>query len=236
MNWWFKKKCLYLQYGIKIETMENEQERNKRLKELTEERLALAERKKVIKEELIGLDVIAAVNRKETERITQLDNENRPKYSISNSGHPDSLSEGEYFQNYVARKFYERVKISIVYYTTQDDQRQIGESVQGIEVKLDNRCTGDDGTKPTFQLGIEIGEKTNIHSEMFTPSGIYAKGNTWLYVVGNYMMFWAFSKTELIRLHKSGKYKQFLGVPTMDAFFLPIEDADEYCLFKVTGN
>lgn len=216
--------------------MENEEQINERLKDLKVERLSLTKRKKKIKEELLGLEEIANVNRAETERLTKLENETRSKYSISNSGHVDSLSEGEYFQNYVARKINDKYKIPIVYYTTQDDQRQIGESYQGIEVKLDNRCTGDDGTKPTFRLGIEIGEKGNIHSEIFMPSGIYAKGNTWLYVVGNYMMFWVFSKKELIRLHQSGKYEQFLGVPTMDAFFLPIEVADEYCLFKITGH
>jgi N6-adenosine-specific RNA methylase IME4 len=86
-------------------------------------------------------------------------------------------------------------------------QYEIGENLQGFEIKYDARCTGDRGTLATNQLSIEIAEKTKDSNLNYIDSGIYRNDNSWLYIQGNYMMFWIFSKRILKLLHKSGRYK-----------------------------
>lgn len=111
-------------------------------------------------------------------------------------------------------------------------QKEIGENLQGFEIKYDARCTGDNGTKPTNQLSIEIAEKKYSEYINFCPSGIYRSDNSWLYIQGNYMGFWIFSKNVLTMLHKSGRYKEH-ELPTVKKFYLPIEDADRYCAKRI---
>ncbi len=139
-----------------------------------------------------------------------------------------SLRDGEGFQDYVARKFSDLFGIHIVYYKTMAEQYRIGESVQGIEVKLDNRCS------ETGRLSIEIAEKSKADNVEFVPSGIYRVDNTWLYVQGNRDILFVFAKTMLKLLHKTGRYQEKTE-PTIKAFYLPIDDAKKYCA-KMVGS
>ena len=154
-----------------------------------------------------------------------------PNYSNKNSGHEDSFEVGNEFQDFVC---IELAKQSIILQNINSKKFQfnVGENLQGFEIKYDARCTGDRGTPATGQLSIEIGEKTNAHNMNFVLSGIYRNDNSWLYIQGNYMNFWIFSKKILQGLHKSGRYKEHC-LPTIQKFYLPIIDADKYCAKKV---
>lgn len=100
-------------------------------------------------------------------------------------------------------------------------QFQIGESIQGWEVKLDRRFT------ETGHLHIEIAEKTRL-SRDWVPSGIYRDDNTWLYIQGNFEYFFIFPRKFLTMLHGTGRYKEYAPTATIRVFQLPLADAERY--------
>jgi len=154
------------------------------------------------------------------------------KYNEANSGHENSLEIGNNFEDFVCIELAKR-HIILQNISTRKFQYETGENLQGVEIKYDARCTGDNGTTSTGRLSIEIAEKTKEGNANFIPSGIYRSDNSWLYIQGNYKVFWVFPKKLLILLHKSGKYE--LGeIPTLKKFYLPILDADKYCATKIT--
>lgn len=130
----------------------------------------------------------------------------------------DSMEDGLKFQAFVKTKL-AGIGITVDYYEMREDQFSIGESEQGIEVKLDSRCTD------TGRLSIEVAEKSRRSIGVWTPSGIYRKDNSTLYVQGNYKVFFVFKKSKLIELH--GRYvdTEIYKLGTIKTFYLPIYHA-----------
>jgi hypothetical protein len=136
--------------------------------------------------------------------------------------HLDTLQMGAEFMDFVMETLQKRGVI-LQPYTSKKKQYNVGESLQGWEVKLDNRFL------ETGRLSIEIAEKSARSIPAWTASGIYRRDNTWIYIQGNFQCFYWFQKNILIGLHKSGKYdppEEFNG--TIKKFYLPIKDADKY--------
>jgi len=157
-----------------------------------------------------------------------------PNYSINNSGHTDSFEVGNEFQDFVCMEL-AKENIILQNINSKKFQFNVGENLQGFEIKYDARCTGDNNTTATNQLSIEITEKSKAENIDYVKSGIYRNDNSWLYIQGNYMMFWIFSKNILQKLHKSNRYKEHV-LPTIKKFYLPILDANKYCAKKVIKN
>ncbi|MBK7381674.1 MAG: hypothetical protein IPJ03_22300 [Ignavibacteriales bacterium] len=157
---------------------------------------------------------------------------NYPKYSEDNSGHKDSFEEGNMFQDFVCLEL-AKEGIILQNINSKKFQYEVGENIQGFEIKVDNRFNGyyPKEKPPTNQLSIEIAEKTRIELQNYTPSGIYRNDNSWIYIQGNPKCFYLFGKKLLRQLHKSGRYKEHI-LPTVKKFYLPLEDADKYCLRK----
>jgi len=153
-----------------------------------------------------------------------------PKYPANNSGHKDSFEVGNEFQDFVCIEL-ARDGIILQNINSKKFQFKTGENLQGFEIKYDARCTGDAGTSSTGRLSIEISEKSEATNKDYIPSGIYRNDNSWLYIHGNYMGFWIFSKKILIALHKTKKYEES-ELPTIKKFYLPISVADKYCAKK----
>lgn len=153
------------------------------------------------------------------------------KYNSNNSGHIDSYEIGEKFQDFVCIEL-AKENIILQNINSKKFQYETGENLQGFEIKYDARCTGDGGTVATNRLSIEIAEKTAAQNKFYIDSGIYRDDNSWLYIHGNYMMFWIFNKKLLRMLHKTGRYKEGI-MPTVKKFYLPIDDADKYCAKKL---
>ena len=156
-----------------------------------------------------------------------------PDYPVINSGHEDSFEEGNAFQDYVCIEL-AKENIVLQNINSRKFQYEVGENLQGFEIKVDNRFNGYyPKDKPaTNQLSIEIAEKTKASNFNYIPSGIYRGDNSWLYIQGNPKCFYIFSKKTLLGLHKSGRYKEHI-LPTIKKFYLPIEDADKYCAKKI---
>lgn len=155
----------------------------------------------------------------------------------NNNIHLDSLETGRQFQDFVMNKLSSLLGISVSVFSSKKYQFEVGESIQGIEIKYDARSTGDCTyyeCKATGNVAIEVAEKKDKLNKYFMPSGIYSKDNTWLYIVGNYNTLWFFAKKHLILMHKSNKYKTLQTLPTIKTMLLPIDDADKYCVKKIT--
>lgn len=146
------------------------------------------------------------------------------KFSVESKYH-ERFQEGLKFQDYVADILMMSYGIPLSSYSSEEYQMNVGENIQGIEIKLDNRCT------ETLRLSIEIAEKTDPKQNNYTPSGIYRCDNSWLYIQGNTQRFYCFAKNTLKLLHKTGRYQEHT-LPTISKFYLSFADCDRYCAFK----
>lgn len=148
-----------------------------------------------------------------------------PKYPVRNSGHADSFEVGNQFQDFICISL---AKHGIILQNINSKKYQfnMGENLQGFEIKFDGPHTR------THRLSIEIAEKTNGENPCWVNSGIYRNDNSWLYICGNYELFFIFPVILLRGLHKSGRYKEAewpQEYPTIRKFYLPHEDAFKYC-------
>jgi len=146
----------------------------------------------------------------------------RSQYIEKNSGHKDSFQVGLEYQDFVFEQLARQLGMVFTPYTSYSYQKDKGESLQGVEIKLDARMV------ETKQLSIEVAEKSKEGNYEFIPSGIYCEDNTWLYVQGNYDVIFIFCKKYLRRLHQSGKYQEH-ELPTIKKFYLPIDHAFKIC-------
>ena len=135
----------------------------------------------------------------------------------------DRLAEGQKFEEYIGKLFFERFAINLDF-TGKDNQNLIGETLQGIEIKFDNRF------KETRNIYIEVAEKTNPNNDEYVKSGIYREDNTWLYVIGDYQTIYMFSKKHL-KLLKDKCHP--VNTPTSMGFLVPEFTADETCILKI---
>lgn len=146
--------------------------------------------------------------------------------------YPDAIRETVYqdgmeFQDHVCALL---AKYHIILQNTVSRryQYELGENLQGFEIKMDRRCS------ETKRLSIEIAEKSRADVGVWTPSGIYRTDNTWLYIQGNYDILFVFAKNMLVGLHKSGKWQEH-QLPTIRKFYLPFSAARRYAA-KVFGD
>lgn len=145
-------------------------------------------------------------------------------YPQRNSGHADSLEVGHEFQDFVCTEL-SKCGIILQNLSSRRYQFDIGENLQGFEIKLDSPCTR------TGRLSIEIAEKVSGQSRVWAPSGINRGDNCWLYVQGNYERLFIF-QTKLLRLlQKRASYvldEWPRDNPTVRKFYLPLADAEKY--------
>jgi len=138
-----------------------------------------------------------------------------------------SLERGLEFQDFVCIELAKR-SIILQNISSKKYQFDVGENLQGFEIKLDQRCTD------TKRLSIEVEEKSSRDVSVWTPSGILREDNSILYIQGNYDCFWVFGKKWLRRWmdEKSPPVEEFNG--TIRRFFLNIEVADVVAIWKWT--
>lgn len=153
-------------------------------------------------------------------------------YSMANSGHADSLEEGRKYQDFICLELAKR-NIIIQNFSSKYYQNKIGENLQRIEIKYDARCYGI--ATATNRLSIEVAEKTNICDEDWKVSGILSKNVGAEYIQGNYLCAWRFPTSWLQNIYKKGKHEKH-DKDTIRTFYIPIEEADRYCIEKYVFN
>lgn len=138
---------------------------------------------------------------------------------------PDTFRHGLEFQDFVCLEL-TKAGVILQNIASKKYQFEVGENLQGFEIKLDRRCTD------TGRLSIEVAEKSNRSVAVWTPSGIYRDDNSWIYIQGNYKKFWMFSKRWLRRyverMNPRPPIKEFNG--TVRRFFLGLDVAEEGCI------
>lgn len=137
----------------------------------------------------------------------------------------DSLERGLSFQDFVCIQLMKR-NIVLQNIGSRRFQIEVGENLQGFEIKLDSGCT------KFGHLSIEVAEKSSRDRLWWTPSGIMRDDNSILYIQGNYDAFWVFAKNWLRRWmeEKSPPIEEFNG--TVRRFFLDLEVADVCAAWK----
>lgn len=131
---------------------------------------------------------------------------------------PTVFAEGIEFQDYVcAHLAHEHIILQNL--SSKKYQMMIGENLQGFEIKLDLRCTD------TNRLSIEVAEKRDAAHDRWTPSGVCRNDNSWLYIQGNYHLFFIFGKNQLLRYFKKNPHTDE-SHGTVRKFYLPFSDAE----------
>ena len=131
-----------------------------------------------------------------------------------------TFQEGLEFQDFVCDQLARR-HVILQNLSSKKYQYDVGENLQGFEIKLDRRCSD------TMRLSIEVAEKSIASMRTWTPSGIFRNDNSWLYIQGNYDLIFVFAKSLLLGIHKSGRY-ELKEEPTLRSFYLPFHDARKY--------
>ena len=141
------------------------------------------------------------------------------------SNYNEKLDEGQEYQDYVALVLFEH-GIVLTNFQTKKYQLKYGENKQGIEIKRDGRF------RETNNLYIETEEKSDACNPFFVESGILRKDNAWLFVIGDEQTIYIFSKTILVGLFNTKKYRM-TETETSKGMLLPLKIADKYCAKKI---
>ena len=146
-----------------------------------------------------------------------------------NNPYPDAPKETSYeesmeYQDFVVDILIKNLGLAISNYSSRRYQFNIGESRQGIEIKLDKRIT------PNGNVSIEVFEKSRASNSLWVKSGILREDNTWLYIQGNYDYIFIFSKRALRKIYEE-KYKSRVWEPkpTIKTFLIPFGEAQRIC-------
>lgn len=146
-----------------------------------------------------------------------MDTRHDPKYPNAKSA--TSFQDGLEFQDFVCTKLAEH-GIILQNLSSRKYQYEVGENLQGFEIKMDNRCS------ETKRLSIEVAEKTRDDPVLpWTPSGICREDNSWLYIQGNRDVLFVFGKNWLQRYLSEKKPKTEDKYGTIRTFYLPFAAA-----------
>jgi len=143
--------------------------------------------------------------------------------AYSNGYYKNQLEIGLQFQDLVTKALYQR-GIIVVGYASKAFQVKEGENMLGAEIKRDGNF------QKTGNLYIETAEKSHPDIQSFSPSGIYRKDNSWLFVIGDERCIYIFATKYLQMLEKRFEVR---FTPTSRGFLIPLPDADKYCIRKI---
>ena len=142
--------------------------------------------------------------------------------SVTNSDpvYPDAKSDSSFqdgmeYQDFVCERL-ARHHIILQNIASRKFQFEVGENLQGFEIKLDRRCLD------TGRLSIEVAEKTAANNPVWVPSGIMRNDNSWLYIQGNYHIVFVFSKKLLLDYHRKKRPEIEKSRGTVQKFYLPL--------------
>ena len=150
--------------------------------------------------------------------------------SLAEPTYPDaksntSFQDGLEFQDFVCETLAKH-GIVLQNLSSKKYQYNVGENLQGFEIKQDNHCSR------TKRLSIEVAEKSQSNVRGWTPSGICREDNSWLYIQGNNDILFVFAKNWLLRYWNEKKPEVVSNRPTIKSFYVPFDTAIK-CAAKV---
>lgn len=142
----------------------------------------------------------------------------------------EMLTIGQEYEKFIVDLFWERSRTKLTLTTTKEDQINIGETLEGYEIKNDRLF------HKTGNLAIECFEKGNIGNLAWTKSGILRDDNTKHWIIGNYDLVWTIWKRDLFRIYKREFSDRLIinSTQTGKIFLLPTERADKIAWKKTT--
>lgn len=142
----------------------------------------------------------------------------------------DKSDKAKEYQDFVCKYMIQNYGIVLSIFSSRKYQIEIGESMQGIEIKYDIK------SEETGNFYIEVGEKAQPREGEYYPSGIYANDNSWLYFIGNYSVLYIFSKKGLRAVHNQKLYYRYVlnnETKTSEGFLIDKNRAEKYCILKI---
>jgi hypothetical protein len=136
----------------------------------------------------------------------------------------DNLKEAQEFESFASDAMAHGLCILPVVYRSKHFQTTHGESLTGIEFKLDKKF------RDSGNIYVETAESWHERVSK-KPSGIYHEKLPWLFVIGDFSTFWIFATRCLQRQHESGSYRS-VETSTSDGFLLPVVVADKIAAKK----
>ena len=130
----------------------------------------------------------------------------------------NNLEEAFRFQDFIMEKLHRE---GIVLQNIQSKKYQLKkENLLGMEIKYDMKYA------TTGNLYIEVSEKSDPKNEKYIPSGIFRNDDNWLFGIGDYEIFYLFSKKVLQRIFIGGSMKE-IETPTSKGFLMPKSNAEK---------
>jgi hypothetical protein len=137
-----------------------------------------------------------------------------------------NLDEAKDFEDFVFDTLLYERKFVCGGYKSRHYQTLHGESLTGVEVKLDRKF------RSTGNLWIETQERPSVAHE-YAPAGIYHKAGPWLIVIGDYSTLWAIASQSLRLIHEANVCREVENeTKTGRGFLLPSCKADRHAAFK----
>ena len=137
----------------------------------------------------------------------------------------ENLRIGNLYEDFCANVLFYLIKIPLTSMKSKHYQLEIGENLQGLEIKYQGRM------EEYKSLYIETHEKSHKDNENFVKSGIYRKDNTWLWMTGDWDVAFLIPLNKLKMLYETGEMRT-LDSETSKGFVLPLDLAEKYCIKK----
>ena len=160
-------------------------------------------------------------------------------YEGNNIHDEKSFERGLEFQDFIITLLLKEHGIVIQPYSSKKYQFEIGESLQGYEIKYDARSTGDCtyyNCNATNNVAIEVEEKTNVNNKNWIKSGIFREDNTTHYLIGNYHGCWIIEKRILRKLYHLKLYPIVETLSTIKSMLIPIDKMDSHSIHVFVFN
>jgi hypothetical protein len=129
-----------------------------------------------------------------------------------------NLEAGREQEDRVATYWQVHLGIPLTIWGSQKQQQHCGESLQGVEVKLDRRFP------ETGHLAIEIAERPDVTYE-FSAAGPYHEIKPEILIIGNQDKVWEFIVCNLCDVIETSEYR-VTQTNTAELVLIPIADAD----------
>jgi hypothetical protein len=150
-----------------------------------------------------------------------------PRIAARTDDYREKLQAGLRFQDFVTRHLY-GIGIVLVQFVAVANNLDC-ENMAGFEIKRDGRF------RQTGNLYFETDEKTDPANPVFVPSGIRRRDSSWIWIIGDELTLWFFTKKQLLVIDKSPERWKAKRVETATSkgFVLPLDQADRYCARKL---
>lgn len=137
-----------------------------------------------------------------------------------------NLEQAKEFEDFVFDTMMHERRLVVGGYKSRHYQVLHGESVTGVEVKMDREF------RNTGNLFIETMERSSVSDE-WKPAGIYHDSDPWLLVIGDFSMFWVIAIQTLRNIHETGVCKEVENrSETAKGFLLAVCKADRHKAWK----